>query len=170
VTTIVRRDVVSIRRARRSDIDGIAALIDGYAKQGVMLARSAESIALVVDDFVVGVDARGRVIASGALREYSPSVAEVASVAVAEDAHGRGLGTRIIRAVEELATMRGIDELFALTLTPGFFGAAGYAVVDRALYPEKIRRDCRGCARRFACAEICVQRRLEQAGRDAVAA
>ena len=149
-----------VRRARDTDIAGIASLIDGYAAQGVMLTRTPESIALALHDYVVAVDARDRVVACGALREYSPSVAEVSAVAVAADAQGRGLGTRIVAAVEALAAVRGIDELFALTLTTGFFVAAGYAVVDRAIYPEKIRRDCRGCARRFSCAEVCVQRML----------
>jgi len=162
-------EAVQLRPARRSDVDGIAALIDEYAAQGIMLTKTPASIELALDDHLVAVDRRGRVIACGALREYSPSVAEVASVAVARDAQGQGLGTRIVRAVEELAATREIDELFALTLTTGFFLSAGYEVVDRALYPEKIRKDCRGCARRFSCSEICVQRRPGRA-RMAVAA
>ena len=40
----------------------------------------------------------------------------------------------------------------------GFFEAIGYEVAERAIYPEKIRRDCLGCARRTACREICVRR------------
>jgi hypothetical protein len=32
--------------------------------------------------------------------------------------------------------------------------------VDRARYPEKIRRDCLGCARRFACNEWCFAKNL----------
>jgi amino-acid N-acetyltransferase len=55
-----------------------------------------------------------------------------------------------------LAGMRGIDELFALTMTEGFFVSAGYVITERARYPEKIRRDCSSCARRFGCAEVCV--------------
>jgi amino-acid N-acetyltransferase len=122
-----------------------------------MLYKTPDSIALALDDYVVALDGRGRVIACGALREYSPSVAEVSAVAVAPDFQGCGLGTRIVLAVEALARVRGIDEVFALTLTTGFFLAAGYGVVDRAMYPEKIRRDCHGCTRRFSCAEVCVR-------------
>jgi amino-acid N-acetyltransferase len=162
-------DAIRLRSARPVDIEGIASLIEEYAAQHVMLPRTRESIALALQDYVVIVDARGRVVACGALREYSPSVAEVSAVAVAPEAHGRGLGTRIVRALEELARVRGIDEVFALTLTADFFRSAGYAIVDRALYPEKIRRDCRGCARQFSCAEICVQHMLDRRAR-AVAA
>ena len=155
-------EAAQLRPARPPDIDGIVSLINGYAAQGVMLPKTPGAVELSLDDHIVAVNQRDRVIACGALREYSPSVAEVASVAVAEEAHGQGLGTRIVRAVENLAAMRDIDELFALTLTTGFFVAAGYEVVDHALYPEKIRKDCRGCARRFSCSEVCVQRRLRR--------
>jgi amino-acid N-acetyltransferase len=63
--------------------------------------------------------------------------------------------------VESLALKRGIRDVFALTLQPAFFESLGYALTDRALYPEKIRRDCVGCARRASCAERCVAKRLD---------
>jgi N-acetylglutamate synthase-like GNAT family acetyltransferase len=150
----------SVRRARASDVPQIAALIESYAAEGTMLAKSAEAIALALDDFLVAVDAHGRVLACGAVKEYSPSLAEVASVAVHRAAHGRGLGRKIVSGVEALARMGGIAEVFALTLTPQFFEALGYGVTDRARYPEKVRRDCLACARRFACSEFCVWRPL----------
>jgi N-acetylglutamate synthase-like GNAT family acetyltransferase len=59
-----------------------------------------------------------------------------------------------------LALKRGIRHVFALTLQPAFFEAIGYQRVDRARYPEKIRRDCLSCARRFACDEICFAKEL----------
>jgi N-acetylglutamate synthase-like GNAT family acetyltransferase len=76
------------------------------------------------------------------------------------EAHGKGLGRAIVGAVEALARKRGIHDVFALTLQPEFFTAIGYQRVDRARFPEKIRRDCLGCARRFACNEICFARNL----------
>jgi N-acetylglutamate synthase-like GNAT family acetyltransferase len=159
-----------VRRARTGDVSQIAALIAGYAAEGTMLAKPAESIMLALDDFVVAADPRGRVLACGALKEYSPSLAEVASVAVARTAHGRGLGRSIVSAVEALARQRGIGEVFALTLTPAFFESVGYASTERSRYPEKVRRDCMSCARRFACSEICVWRSLEVAPLRLVAA
>lgn len=152
---------VTLRKARRGDIVEIAALIESYAVEGTMLSKPPAAIELALDDFIVAVDGRGSVLACGALKEYSPSLAEVASVAVSRTAHGRGLGRKIVSAVETLARQRGIGELFALTLTPAFFEAVGYDVTDRARYPEKIRRDCVGCARRFACGEVCVWRPLQ---------
>jgi len=155
------RDVIgpiTMRPARAEDVAGIVALVNGYAAEAIMLWRTPESVRLALHDFVVGVDASGAVVACGALKEYSPSVAEVASVAVARTAHGRGLGKLIVEEVERLARKRGVADLFALTLTPAFFERAGYVVADRALFPEKIRRDCLRCPRRIRCNEVCVAR------------
>ncbi|HEY0972345.1 MAG TPA: GNAT family N-acetyltransferase [Gemmatimonadales bacterium] len=152
---------VTLRPARECDVDGIVRLVNGFAAQRVMLFRTPDSVLASLDDFVVAVDGHGTVIACGALKHYSPTLAEVASVAVSGVSHGRGLGRRIVAALERLARLRGVEELFALTLTPGFFGALGYSVTDRARYPEKTRRDCLGCARRHACDELCMSRRLD---------
>ncbi|MFI5239113.1 MAG: GNAT family N-acetyltransferase [Gemmatimonadales bacterium] len=154
---------ITLRPARASDIDGITSLVNSYAAESIMLYRSPESVRVTLHDFVVAVGMDGAVMACGALKEYSPSLAEVASVAVAREAHGLGLGTAIVGEVERLARKRGVDELFALTLTPKFFESAGYVLADRALYPEKIRRDCLKCPRRIRCNEYCVVRSVQEA-------
>jgi amino-acid N-acetyltransferase len=151
---------VTMRSARISDAAAISALNNRFAEQGLMLRRSPEMVSMAIDDYLVAVDDHDHVLACGALKEYSPSVAEVAAIAVSPEAHCLGLGRRIVAAVEQLALKRGIADVFALTLQPEFFEAIGYTRVDRARYPEKIRRDCLSCARRFACNEICYARRL----------
>jgi len=152
---------VIIRRARSDDAEQISRLIEIFANEALMLRRSPAMVELAIDDYVVATNAHGRVIACGALKEYSPSVAEVAAIAVSRDAHGGGIGRAIVNAVEALARKRGIYDVFALTLQPEFFAAIGYQRVDRARYPEKIRRDCLACSRRFACNEICFAKNLQ---------
>jgi N-acetylglutamate synthase-like GNAT family acetyltransferase len=149
-----------VRRARARDVVAIAELNNSFANEGQMLRRTPEMISLAIDDYLVVQHANGELLACGALKEYSPSVAEVAAIAVSTKAHGKGLGRAIVTAVEDLARMRGTYDVFALTLQPEFFAAIGYHRVDRARYPEKIRRDCLGCARRFACNEICFAKSL----------
>ena len=119
---------IVLRPARMCDVTGIEELVNGYAAERLMLPRTAESIELALDDFMVVTDAHGHVLACGALKMYSPSLAEVASVAVARDMHGRGLGTMIVTEVEHLARARGVAELFAITLTPPFFESLGLPV------------------------------------------
>lgn len=151
---------VVIRRARTGDADAIERLIAVFAADALMLKRTPEMVELAIDDYVVAVNTAGEIVACGALKEYSPSVAEIAAIAVSRDVHGCGVGKAIVNAVETLALKRGIYDVFALTLQPAFFAAVGYQRVDRARYPEKIRRDCLGCARRFACNEICFAKNL----------
>jgi N-acetylglutamate synthase-like GNAT family acetyltransferase len=152
-----------VRRACANDAVAISELNNRFADEGQMLRRTPETISLAIDDYVVVQRANGKLLACGALKEYSPSVAEVAAIAVSKDAHGKGLGRAIVTAVEDLARKRGIYDVFALTLQPEFFAAIGYQRVDRARYPEKIRRDCLSCARRFACNEICFAKKLSAA-------
>ena len=159
-------DVV-IRRARPSDAVHIAHLVGTFADEALMLRRTPEMVELAIDDYVVGVSATGDIVACGALKEYSPSVAEIAAIAVSPTVHGCGVGRAIVSAVEALALKRDIYDGFALTLQPAFFSAIGYHRVDRARYPEKIRRDCLACARRFACNEICFAKNLRLEARAA---
>lgn len=150
----------TVRRARSSDAEEISALISIFAAEALMLKRTPSMVELAIDDYVVATDPRGHIVGCGALKEYSPSVAEVAAIAVSREAHGRGVGRAIVNAVEQLAMKRDVYDVFALTLQPDFFSAIGYQRVDRARYPEKIRRDCLACTRRFACNEICFAKNL----------
>jgi amino-acid N-acetyltransferase len=135
--------------ARPADVPAIAALVNGYAADDVMLPRTPEQVMLALDDYVVATDAHGRLLACAALREYSPSLAELVSVAVARTAHGRGLGRMVVAAVERLAVKRGFASIFAHTLAPSFFESIGYTPVERSLYPEKCAREQTACVRRM---------------------
>ncbi|HET7632134.1 MAG TPA: GNAT family N-acetyltransferase [Gemmatimonadaceae bacterium] len=151
---------VQIRPARPEDVAAIVRLNNQFADALLMLRRSPQAVALSIQDFVVALAADGELMGCGSLKEYSPSVAEVAAIAVAPEAQGLGVGRAVVQAVERLARKRDVFDVFALTLQPAFFAACGYVHVDRARYPEKIRRDCLGCARRFACDEHCFAKNL----------
>jgi amino-acid N-acetyltransferase len=136
---------VTVRRAEARDVAGIAALVASWSDEELLLPRTRGEIALAVDDYVVAADARGRVVACAALREYAPSLAELVSVAVARDAHGRGLGRLVVAQVERLAVARGHASLFAHTVNPAFFEAIGYERAERSLFPEKRGRAHTAC-------------------------
>jgi len=131
---------VTVRRAARADVDQISDLVGPYSAQGLMLPRTVEQIAACIDNYVVATDEAGHVLACAALDEYSPSLAEISSVAVAASQHGRGLGTQVVLGVERLARARDIDEVFALSLTDNFFLALSYAPTTISRYPEKLVR------------------------------
>jgi amino-acid N-acetyltransferase len=129
-----------VRRAVRADASQILELVAQYAAQGLMLPRTLEQIAARIDNYVVVTDGSGRVVACGALEEYSPSLAEVSSVAVAPSQHGKGLGSQVVLGVERLARARDIEELFALSLTDNFFLSLSYKPTTVSRYPEKLAR------------------------------
>jgi N-acetylglutamate synthase-like GNAT family acetyltransferase len=129
-----------VRRATRADAVQILELVSPYAAQGLMLPRTLDQIAARIDNYVVATDAAGHVLACAALEEYSPSLAEVSSVAVSPTQHGKGLGTEVVLGVERLARARDIEELFALSLTDNFFLSLGYKACTVARYPEKLAR------------------------------
>jgi amino-acid N-acetyltransferase len=130
----------TVRRAVRADAGQILDLVSPYAAQGLMLPRTLDQIAARIDNYVVAADGTGRVIACAALEEYSPSLAEVSSVAVAPAHHGKGLGSQVVLGVERLARARDIEELFALSLTDPFFLSLSYKPTTISRYPEKLAR------------------------------
>ena len=130
----------TVRGAARADAAQILRLVSPYAEQGLMLPRTLEQIASRIDNYVVAADFAGRVIACAALEEYSPSLAEVSSVAVAPDHHGKGFGSQVVLGVERLALARDIEELFALSLTDDFFLSLSYKPTTISRYPEKLAR------------------------------
>ena len=130
----------TVRRAIRADAGPILELVEPYAAQGLMLPRTLQQIAARIDNYVVATDASGHVVACAALEEYSPSLAEISSVAVAPSQHGQGLGSQVVLGVERLARARDIEELFALSLTDKFFLSLSYELTTISRYPEKLAR------------------------------
>jgi amino-acid N-acetyltransferase len=129
-----------VRRAVRADAAQILDLVSRYASQGLMLPRTFDQVADRIDNYVVATDSFGHVVACAALEEYSPSLAEVSSVAVAPSHHGKGLGTQVVLGIERLAKSRDIEELFALSLTDNFFLSLSYKPTTVSRYPEKLAR------------------------------
>lgn len=130
----------AVRPAHAGDVAAIHALVRRYASKGALLPRTPRDIQAAIADYVVVVDASRRVLACAALSGYSPSLAEVSSVAVAKSAQGHGLGTMAVRGVEALARDRGIIELFAMTTAEAFFESLGYQRSSVVEYPEKLAR------------------------------
>jgi len=129
-----------VEHADDGDIPSIVALNNLYAPDGLTLHRSHAFVTAHLQDYQVIREADGRVIGQVALDEYSPSLVELVSLAVAPDRHGQGLGRRLIAAAEQLARERGYPELFAISLAEPLFLAMGFRESTIVDYPEKIAR------------------------------
>ncbi len=128
---------ITIRPITEADAPAISTLVNGFAAQNLMLPRSEAQVLLALQDFLVA-DVDGRVIGCGSLIELTPALAEIRSLAVADDCHSRGLGGQIVGALLDLARQRGLDQVCALTLRPNFFQRQGFQIVDRWNLTPKI--------------------------------
>lgn len=144
-----------IRPAAEADIPAMTALINSFAAQNLMLPRSLAQISRALPDFLVAED-EGRLIGCGSLIALTPALAEIRSLAVAADCHGNGLGGKIVAALLDLARLRGLEQVCALTLRPNFFQRQGFQVVDRWSLTPKIWSECVFCPKFQRCDEIAV--------------
>lgn len=148
---------ITLRRAAARDARGIHALTEQFVGDGLLLPRSYEQVCRTIRDYVIAVE-NGRVVACGALRIYSPELAEVGALAVAAHCQGLGLGRHVVEALMEDARALGITRAFALTMQVQFFGKVGFEPVSINEFPAKIAADCNNCSRRETCAEVAVAR------------
>ncbi|HEX8362256.1 MAG TPA: N-acetyltransferase [Longimicrobium sp.] len=151
---------VTVRTARLSDVAQIETLINGFADRQLMLHKTTVQLSRTFREFVVALDPRGKLLGCAALRVYTPQLAELASLAVDECAHGMGVGRKLVAAVEAEAEAHGIGTVFALTLQDVFFHKQGYRTVPKEMFPLKVWADCRGCAKLEKCDEIAVVKEL----------
>lgn len=148
-----------VRPARAADVDAVVDLIETFRREKIMLARTREDILRALPWFVVA-ETGGAVLGCASLHVYHRGLAEVRSLAVRTDAHGRGWGRALVEGLEELARRQSLATLCALTVEPAFFERLGFHRVDKALLPEKIWKDCASCAFLDDCREIALLKPL----------
>ncbi len=153
---------IEVRRAGPQDVPGIAALVASYAERGELLPRSRGEIASSLDDWVVAVQ-DDAVWACGSLVQYTPTLSEVRSLAVSQEARRNGLGLAIGQALIDEARRRDVHTLFALTRATGFFQKLSFELSLAPRFPEKVWRDCRMCPIQDHCDEVAVVMNLNHA-------
>lgn len=158
---VLRAPELALGPAALEDVEAIVGLINGYAARGLMLTRTSADLYRQFREYVVITGPAGGVLGCGGLRVYSPRLAEIVGLAVAQQAQGRGCGRLMVEALLEEARTLGIPRVFAMTQEEGFFHRLGFRTVFRDQFPEKVLSDCRTCARLEGCREIAVLRELE---------
>ncbi|HZS55533.1 MAG TPA: N-acetyltransferase [Bryobacteraceae bacterium] len=154
---------VSVRKAAMRDIPNILALINSYAAGGIMLPRTEFEMSENIRDFSVAYDSE-TLAGCGALHFYTPTTAEVRSLAVLPEMKQHGIGRVIVEALEAEARENELDAIFAFTYVPGFFQKLGFGEVERGELPLKVWKDCLRCPKFQNCDEIAVLKRLRNVG------
>lgn len=142
-----------LRKAQITDVKNIQKLLAVYAGKGDMLSRSLSELYESLRDFYVEVDENDRLLGTSALHIVWEDLAEVRSVAVAEDAGRKGIGSTLVGACIAEARELGLKRVFCLTYKPEFFGKLGFVLVDKSTLPHKVWGDCIKCPKFPDCDE-----------------
>jgi len=151
--------LIEVRKAHMSDDPALLELINGYAARGIMLPRTEFEISESIRDFSIALT-DGTLAGCGALHFYSPTTAEIRSLAVAPGIKTRGVGRRLVETLVNEASEYSLDAVFAFTYVPDFFRKMGFNEVERGALPLKAWKDCLRCPKFQSCDEIAMMRVL----------
>ncbi len=105
-----------LRKARPSDTRAILNLIASYSSKGLLLPRPFAQVMEKIRDFTVIENGEGNpLLGVVALHPVGEDLAEIRSLAVREDAVGKGMGRRLVDyCLTETKEMK-LHRVFALT-------------------------------------------------------
>lgn len=148
-----------IRNARMGDIKNIYKLLQYFAGKDLLLGRSLSSLYDQLRDFIVYVEtaegdpAQEQLIGVCALHICWENLAEIRSLAVIDEYHGKGVGRQLVDKALKEADSYGITRVFTLTYQPDFFRKLGFKDIDKAELPHKVWSDCINCSKFPDCNE-----------------
>lgn len=146
---------IYVRKARIQDVRPIHALLMECSRQGLLLPRSFNQLySHLRDFFVLAREQDGAVMGCCALSITWEELAEVRSLAVAEQCRGQGWGRRLVEACLSDALTLGIYRVFTLTYQTDFFQKLGFEVVSKDKLPQKVWAECLHCPKFPDCDEI----------------
>ena len=142
-----------VGKARIKFSSQIYELVNYFATRGEMLPRPLSEVYENIRDFFVVLDGE-KVIGCGALHISWADLAEIKSLAVSEDRHGKGIGSALVQACLDEARALGIPTVFCLTYKPDFFKTLGFSLVDKSELPHKVWGECYRCPKFPNCDEV----------------
>jgi len=146
---------MNIRGAKISDAKVIYSLISSYAERDKMLFRSMADIYENLQSFTVA-EMDGKVVGCCALEIIWSDLAEIKSLAIAEQYTGRRVGKALVEAAVEKGCQLGVPRVFGLTLKPEFFEKLGFERIEKDKLPMKVWSDCARCPKQQKCDETAV--------------
>lgn len=146
------------RKATFADIESIYELVAGYAAEGVMLARSRNTLYETLRDMVVAEADDGSIAGVGGLHMMWDGMAEVRTMAVSPAHTRQGIGAAIVTHLLREGKELGVKQFFTLTYKPGFFQTLGFHTITKEELPHKVWKECIDCPKFPNCDEIAMLR------------
>ena len=153
----------SVEKARIKDVAQMHQLVNHFANKGEMLPRPLSEIYESIRDYFV-VRQGERVIACASLHVSWLDLAEIKSVAVAEDNQEQRIGAQLVEACLNEARELGIPTVFCLTYKPAFFEKFGFYQRDKMELPRKVWTECYHCPKFPNCDEVALICNLDVGG------
>jgi len=129
---------IHIRPARTQDVPTIRSMVQPLATERVLLDKDKVAYYEAVQEFLVAENADERIIAFGAVHVMWEHLAEVRTLATADDYQGRGIGGLVLNALLDKAEELGVQHVFCLTFETSFFQRHGFEIMkdQSVLDPE----------------------------------
>jgi amino-acid N-acetyltransferase len=159
---------LKIVKPNSESFSGLYELIKSFSDRKLMLPLTMDEILHRAQAFrvICAEDSLSthlnQVIGSAHLDIFTPVLAEIKSLAVADAYQGKGYGSALVRNCEHEALELGIKKVFVLTYQEEFFKKLGYSVVSRDTLPEKVYKECVKCVFYNDCNEIAMTKDLEE--------
>ncbi len=147
------------RKATFDDVEAIFQLVNRYAEEGLMLARSRNMLYESLRDMIVA-EKDDEVVGVGALHLSWDKLAEIRTMAIAPTIKKQGVGRKIVEMLIEEGRQLGVKNLFTLTYQPEFFGKLGFYEINKDKLPHKVWKDCINCPKFPNCDEIAMEREI----------
>ena len=150
---------IKVEKARVSDANSMHRMISHFADKGEMLPRALSDIYEGIREYFV-VKEGDQVVACVALHVTWVDLAEIRSLAVAEQEQNQRIGSLLIQACLKEAKELGIPKVFCLVSKPAFFEKHGFQLIDKTELPQKVWAECYRCPKFPNCDEVALIRYL----------
>jgi len=146
--------LISLKKAKLSDISAMQSLVEQEIKEGIILKRSDDEVSTNIRSYILAFK-ENELIGYGALHIHSPALSEIRSIVVAPNVRGLGVGKKIVAYCKEEAKELGVKEILVLTYIAEFFKKLDFVEINKDKIPEhKIWLDCVKCIHFPVCNEI----------------
>ncbi|MGW8169595.1 MAG: N-acetyltransferase [Sulfurovaceae bacterium] len=147
--------MITIQKAKLSDIAAMQELVKDDVSSGVILARSEDEVATNIRSYVLAKDG-DLLVGYTALHIHSKRLAEIRSLIVHPNYRAQSIGTQMVSFCLDEARAIGIEQdVLVLTYVPKFFELLGFKEIKKEEIPEhKIWADCIKCIHFPVCNEV----------------